>query len=325
MSSMSAGSRVIRNGRCCAAAAGLVASAAAALACAVALPADAQAATVAWSTKQPRTVNCSTPRSVSTGKGQANIKDCLVVSRSASGTYYYQGVLEVDYHRGGDYPEDVLGAKSMIARSGTPHALGVNDCPRQRWIDGQKRWCYSPTTSLPYGQVVYGKGVLLDSAGRWFPPAWSALLRTAPHSDAGSVRGGPISRQEVLARSLPWIQRRVMYSQKRFTGLWSANVPTLDRYRQDCSGYVSLVWHLATSPGSSQLRSPRFTTKIPISALRPGDALGRPGHIALFVGWAGGGRALVREEYLPGQPARQRAWTASRIAHNDAYRYHRIR
>jgi hypothetical protein len=142
------------------------------LACAVALPAGAQAATVAWSTKKPRTVNCSTPRSVSTSNGQANIKDCLVVSRSTSGTYYYQGVLEVRGNRG-----DLLGGKSMIARANVPLALGVNDCPRQRWSGRETRWCYSPTKSLPPGQVIYGKGVLLDPAQRWYP-VWSKTLKT---------------------------------------------------------------------------------------------------------------------------------------------------
>lgn len=144
----------------------------AALACAVALPAGAQAATVAWSTKKPPAVHCGKPRSVSTGNGHANVKDCLVVSRSASGTYYYQGVLEVRGNRG-----DMLGGKSMIARAGTPRALGVNDCPRQRWNGGEKRWCYSPTKSLPPDQVIYGKGVLLDSAGHWYP-VWSNTLKT---------------------------------------------------------------------------------------------------------------------------------------------------
>jgi len=165
----------------------------AALACAVALPARTQASTVAWSTKKPPAVKCGTPRFVSTGNGYANIKDCLVVSRSASttwssGTNYYQGVLEVKYRRVLGYRGDVLGGKSMIARSGTPLALGVNDCPRQRWIDGEKRWCYSPTKSLPPGQIIYGKGVLLNQAAHWYPPVWSALLRTSPASCDGTWR-----------------------------------------------------------------------------------------------------------------------------------------
>ena len=148
----------------------------AALACAVALPAHAQAGTTAWSTQKPPPGPCGPARSVSTGYGSANIKDCLKIARSASGTYYYNGVLEVEYHRLTGYVGDVLGGKSMITRVGDRHALGVNDCPRKRWINDQKLWCYSPTKSLPRRQRIYGKGVLLNHAGRSYPPVWSPVI-----------------------------------------------------------------------------------------------------------------------------------------------------
>ncbi len=159
----------------------------AALACAVALPAHAQAATVAWSTQKPPGA-CGPARSISTGSGYANIRDCLKIARSASGTYYYNGVLEVDYHRAAGYVGDVLGGKSMIARVGDKYALGVNDCPRQRWINDQTRWCYSPTKT---GQRIYGKGVLLNNAGRWYPPVWSPVkLRYVALGDSFSSGEG---------------------------------------------------------------------------------------------------------------------------------------
>jgi hypothetical protein len=156
----------------------------AALACAVALPAHAQAATVAWSTQKPPG-SCGPARSISTGSGYANIRDCLKIARSASGTYYYNGVLEVDYHRAAGYVGDVLGGKSMIARVGDKYALGVNDCPRQRWINDQTLWCYSPTKT---GQRIYGKGVLLNNAGRWYPPVWS---KVTPSSGSCPSNPGP--------------------------------------------------------------------------------------------------------------------------------------
>jgi len=138
----------------------------AALACTVALPAHAQAATTAWSTQAP-TGPCGAPKSISTGYGYAKIKACMHRAQSASGTWYYNGVLQVKYRRLTGYVGDVLGGKSMIARAGRKHALGVNDCPRKRWISDQTLWCYSPTKT---GQRIYGKGVLLDHAGRWYPP-----------------------------------------------------------------------------------------------------------------------------------------------------------
>jgi hypothetical protein len=102
-----------------------------------------------------------------------------------------------------------------------------------------------------------------------------------------------------------------MYSQSRY----------VDGYRQDCSGFVAMSWHLPNSPNSYSLRSSRYTTVIPRSALQPGDALGKPGHIALFVGWAGPGRAIVREEYDYGHPATEHAWSANTTAKYTAYRY----
>ena len=119
----------------------------------------------------------------------------------------------------------------------------------------------------------------------------------------------------MLARSLPWIQRRVMYSQSKYT----------DGKRQDCSGYISLVWNLAGSPNSKLLRSSAYTTVIPRGQLQPGDMLGHPGHVALFVRWAPGGRAVVREEWDYGHPAEERTWSARYTSQNTAYRYKHIR
>ena len=130
-----------------------------------------------------------------------------------------------------------------------------------------------------------------------------------------SVVGGPISRSEVMARSMPWIQRGVMYSQSRYT----------DGYRQDCSGYMSLVWHLRGSPNSTSLRSSKYTRIIKKSQLQPGDMLGHPGHVALFVRWAAPGRAVVREEFDVGHPAVERTWSAKYTSQNTAYRYTNIR
>ncbi|MEA2186576.1 MAG: hypothetical protein QOK16_1587 [Solirubrobacteraceae bacterium] len=131
----------------------------------------------------------------------------------------------------------------------------------------------------------------------------------------GSAVDGPISRSEVMARSLPWIQRRVMYSQSRYT----------DGYRQDCSGYMSLVWHLKGSPNSPTLRSSKYTRIISKGELQPGDMLGHPGHVALFVRWAAPGRAVVREEYDDGHPASERTWSVKNTSQNTAYRYKNVR
>jgi uncharacterized protein YraI len=130
-----------------------------------------------------------------------------------------------------------------------------------------------------------------------------------------SAVGGPISRGEVINRSIGWVNRHIMYSQARYT----------DGYRQDCSGFVSMSWHLQGSPNSTSLRSSRYTTIIPRSQLAPGDILGHPGHVALFVRWAGGGAAVMREEYDYGHPAVERVWSAGKVNGYTAYRYKGIR
>ena len=64
---------------------------------------------------------------------------------------------------------------------------------------------------------------------------------------------------------------------------------------------------------------------IPRGQLQPGDMLGHPGHVALFVRWAPSGRAVVREEWDYGHPAEERTWSARYTSQNTAYRYKHIR
>jgi len=157
-------------------AAALMALVIAALCFAAGPPAHAQAATVAWSSQKPPVAYCGPWKSIGTGYGYANIRDCLKTTNSASGTIYHNGVLEVQYHRVTGAVGDVLGGKSAIASVGYPVAIGVNDCPPVRWLYDETRWCYSPTKVRPTGQKFYGKGVLVDHAGRWILPVWSPVV-----------------------------------------------------------------------------------------------------------------------------------------------------
>jgi hypothetical protein len=50
-----------------------------------------------------------------------------------------------------------------------------------------------------------------------------------------------ISRHDVLLQAQSWIGEHVMYSQTQY------HTNRYGRYRQDCSGYVSMCWHLPTS------------------------------------------------------------------------------
>ncbi|WP_181773544.1 C40 family peptidase [Amycolatopsis pittospori] len=157
--------------------------------------------------------------------------------------------------------------------------------------------------------------------------ALSASLTTpASAATEASDIGGPITRSEVLSRAQFWIDQRVPYSQTS-----SYPDPQGVRYRQDCSGYVSMAWHLPKLPGGGDYSTatiPQVTDRIPRADLQPGDALwrrdGSVQHIALFVGWAGEGRPIVREEPDFGLYARETTWSASYANSFTPLRYRNI-
>lgn len=102
-----------------------------------------------------------------------------------------------------------------------------------------------------------------------------------------------ISRTSVLTRAHSWVAKRVTYSQRaHYAG-----------YRRDCSGFVSMAWQLGRSYTSSTIHS--VARHIPLSKLRPGDAVHTPGHVAIFVRWANKAhtRYVAMEESLRGRPA----------------------
>jgi cell wall-associated NlpC family hydrolase len=124
----------------------------------------------------------------------------------------------------------------------------------------------------------------------------------------------------VVDRGKSWLGK-VDYSQKK----WHCN--QYGSYRQDCSGYVSMMWGLSYSRTTADIRG--VTYDIGRGNLQPGDALWhrRNGfnHVALFVGWANGnGEAWVYEEYDYGHKAEQRKWSASKVNMFTPIRYRNI-
>ncbi|KJE25293.1 hypothetical protein FF36_00426 [Frankia torreyi] len=98
---------------------------------------------------------------------------------------------------------------------------------------------------------------------------------------AGSSVDGQIQRSEILGRAQFWVNHKVTYTQSA-----SAPDPRGRRYRRDCSGLVSMAWHLSSSRTTYTFAS--WSGKIRLSSLhdlRPGDALLRSEHIELFVKW----------------------------------------
>jgi hypothetical protein len=109
-------------------------------------------------------------------------------------------------------------------------------------------------------------------------------LASAP-ARAASAAGGQITRAEVIARAQYWVDHQPgNYLSTSDQSTWRYG-PTADvKYRRDCSGYVSMAWHLTTNPSSATLVN--YSTQISIAQLKAGDILDIPGtHVALFDRW----------------------------------------
>lgn len=91
-----------------------------------------------------------------------------------------------------------------------------------------------------------------------------------------------IDRTTIINRAKLWLDAKVPYSMSEY---WT------DGYRQDCSGYVSMVWNLGTNEWTGSLD--KFATKITKADLLPGDMLlfhnpadpNNGSHVVVFGGW----------------------------------------
>ncbi|MBD0741837.1 VCBS repeat-containing protein [Streptomyces sp. CBMA152] len=145
---------------------------------------------------------------------------------------------------------------------------------------------------------------------------------TASAAGTSSV-GGSITTAEVLSRAQYWVDHDVPYSQSSYTG-----DPQGRSYRQDCSGFVSLAWHLPTSLTTWSL--PDVAAPLGnLDQLQPGDMLDNiDSHVVLFVSWADSGHttANIMEEAHTGTNARKATYSRSYINNNGfkPYRYNKI-
>lgn len=107
-------------------------------------------------------------------------------------------------------------------------------------------------------------------------------LVAAPSASAASSAGGTIDRSEVISRAKNWYDRNIQYSQTSY----ASDVDGGHTYRQDCSGFVSMAWHMTTSANTNTL--PGYANTVSDKhSLKPGDALNDigDGHVVLFVKW----------------------------------------
>jgi hypothetical protein len=146
----------------------------------------------------------------------------------------------------------------------------------------------------------------------------SPLAGTAAH--ASSI-GGSITRSEVIARARDWLDKNVQYSQTSY----HTDPSHSKTYRQDCSGFVSMAWHLSSSRTTWTL--PDVSTKISKSNLMAGDILDDPNdHTAIFEKWIdkSAGTFWVIEEANPTDDMLHYKWSLSSHTGYGAYRYNKI-
>jgi hypothetical protein len=106
------------------------------------------------------------------------------------------------------------------------------------------------------------------------------LTPFATQATAEMRRDGRITRAQVIRRAATWVAERVPYSQLHW---WTDANGT---YRQDCSGYVSMAWHLDQTTNYWTHNLPTVSRPIPADQLRPGDILLSGTHTVIFARWA---------------------------------------
>ncbi|CAL9451911.1 FG-GAP-like repeat-containing protein [Streptomyces sp. enrichment culture] len=98
---------------------------------------------------------------------------------------------------------------------------------------------------------------------------------------SATAAGPTITRSEVIDRAKTWVGIGLDYS---WTGSHNG-------YRTDCSGYVSMAWHLSSSLTTDTFAGAGVIESISKGELKAGDALlndnsGANGHVVLFEKWA---------------------------------------
>ncbi|MFJ1967517.1 hypothetical protein ACIO93_02490 [Streptomyces sp. NPDC087903] len=149
--------------------------------------------------------------------------------------------------------------------------------------NGGMYWYHdSDPTDGDGSDIAYHPSDPVDASG-WTQSLLSAYADNCAYvapTPPKSVQGGTIYRSEVMTRAKNWYTRDVPYNQ----GASATDIEGDDLYRTDCSGFVSMAWHLTTSLTTRTL--PDVSTQISKADLRPGDALNYSAeHVVLFTGW----------------------------------------
>jgi hypothetical protein len=147
------------------------------------------------------------------------------------------------------------------------------------------------------------------------PPVTTAPPAPAPPHD-------PTFAERTLARAQQWIDAQMPYCGGPNGGkdvicggtcsrTGAAKSAEWDKYRSDCSGFVSWSWALPAPGETTRTLAPYDTsvsTLITVDDLEPGDALNGSGHVMLFGRWAdkAAGKAMILQESRCGTTAAEK-------------------
>jgi hypothetical protein len=145
------------------------------------------------------------------------------------------------------------------------------------------------------------------------PPVAAPATPAPPHSATFGER--------TLARAQQWIDASMPYCGGpngendvicggTCSRSGSAENAEWDKYRSDCSGFVSWSWGLAAPGETTRTLAPYDTSVsslIAVDDLAVGDALNGSGHVMLFGGWAdkAAGKAMILQESSCGTTAHE--------------------
>ncbi|MBG0830648.1 VCBS repeat-containing protein [Planomonospora sp. ID67723] len=150
---------------------------------------------------------------------------------------------------------------------------------------------------MKLNHLVSGTLSLMAAAALGLAGAAVTTVTAAPaHASAAAARaastpGGQITRSEVLARAQNWVDRAVRYNLTRRSDTLYTDVEGDNRYGPDCSGLVSMAWHITANSGKGGNSTDDFESWSgkhylgSLHDLKPGDAILKSGHIELFARW----------------------------------------
>lgn len=139
------------------------------------------------------------------------------------------------------------------------------------------------------------------------------------YADCGQL-GGHINRGQVINRAMIWVNQGQFYSQDVANAYNGTGQNGQQKWRRDCSGFVSMAWRLrgeAPNYGRWTGSLADIAPEVPFTSLQRGDILldasggeGYSAHVVIFDGWvngAGGDFFMIEENPSYGGAVRHRA------------------